>query len=518
MNGARVRTVWAGALAFCALAAAADPGYFPPGDARTGGMRHLCLVYHGQQRRPAWTEEQLLPYVARVDAEGVPRSWLFDSFLLIEFATDDGKQLYHYDPRRAQPGHADWQWLADAWFREETGLIGLERALERAGTALGDPARVVNVVITLPVPEPQAGVFGVLPGGGAPLDFSRPADRMAALRWYMDTVRARFDAAAYRHLRLEGFYWTGESVSPDLEETVRGTADRCHAGGLRLYWIPYFSARGAAQWRALGFDAMMLQPNYFFEGDGGIARLALAARRARAYGSGVEIEFDGRALRSAEHRQRLFDYLDAGARYGWQAGALTGWYEGGGALGLLARDADPEVRALYDAVCDYVQNRRVPGDVERLPALPEPPAPRGDNLALASRGAKVTGALDNGNPDLAPGKMLDGDTSGYSGSSGLTWFSIPGSVTVELPETARVAETRILFFDLDGRTYTYTVETSADGQIWEPAADHRADPVHGWQADVFSPRAARFLRLTGLTNSTGQPLMQVVEFEAYPAG
>ncbi len=114
--------------------------------------------------------------------------------------------------------------------------------------------------------------------------------------------------------------------------------------------------------------------------------------------------------------------------------------------------------------------------------------------------------------------MLDGDTSGYSGSSGLTWFSIPGSVTVELPETARVAETRILLFDLDGRTYTYTVETSADGQIWEPAADHRADPVHGWQADVFSPRAARFLRLTGLTNSTGQPLMQVVEFEAYPAG
>ena len=92
--------------------------------------------------------------------------------------------------------------------------------------------------------------------------------------------------------------------------------------------------------------------------------------------------------------------------------------------------------------------------------------------------------------------------------------TLTGTVSVDGKEAA----TDALLFDLDGRTYTYTVETSEDGNTWEPAADHRADPVHGWQADVFSPRAARFLRLTGLTNSTGQPLMQVVEFEAYPAG
>lgn len=36
-----------------------------------------------------------------------------------------------------------------------------------------------------------------------------------------------------------------------------------------------------------------------------------------------------------------------------------------------------------------------------------------------------------------------------------------------------------------------------------------------WQGDAFTPRAARFLRLAGLTNSTGQALMQVVEFEVY---
>ncbi|MCX5768748.1 MAG: hypothetical protein NTZ09_00535 [Candidatus Hydrogenedentes bacterium] len=37
----------------------------------------------------------------------------------------------------------------------------------------------------------------------------------------------------------------------------------------------------------------------------------------------------------------------------------------------------------------------------------------------------------------------------------------------------------------------------------------------GWQIDTFAPRPAKFIRLTGLTNSTGQPLLQVVEFEAY---
>lgn len=492
-------------------------GYLPPGAPEAGGVRHLCLIYHGQARRPEWTRESLRPYVARVDAEGAPLEWLFDSFLFIEFATDSGRQLYYHAADRPQPDAQDWEWLADAWFRPESGLAGLERCVAETGAALGDPEHRVNVVITLPVPLREMTGFGPLPGTETPLDFSRGADRETAMRWYMDTVQGRFEQRGYRHLNLLGFYWTGESITRAEHEMVRWTADRCHERGLRLYWIPYFTGAGAGEWRELGMDAMMLQPNYFFDGDGGLNRLRLAAQRAAGHHCGIEIEFDGRALTSPEHRQRLLDYLDAGAHYGWMTGALTGWYEGGGALGMLARDGG-DGRALYDAVCDYVKGRHAARNSERLPEFLPPPMPGKHNLALAARGAKVLGAIDDGNPDLAPERMIDGDVSRYSGSSGLSWFHIPGSVVIEFPEMETVARTRMLLYDLDGRHYTYRIETSTDGKDWEPAVDKSAGEWSGWQGDAFTPRAARFLRLTGLSNSTGQHLMQVVEFEVCGPG
>jgi len=69
--------------------------YLPPG---TADVNHLCLIYHGQERRVNWTAENLRPYVACLDKDEKPTDWLFDSFLFIEFATDSGKSLYHYAP------------------------------------------------------------------------------------------------------------------------------------------------------------------------------------------------------------------------------------------------------------------------------------------------------------------------------------------------------------------------------------------------------------------------------------
>ncbi len=41
-----------------------------------------------------------------------------------------------------------------------------------------------------------------------------------------------------------------------------------------------------------------------------------------------------------------------------------------------------------------------------------------------------------------------------------------------------------------------------------------AAEARGWQVDTFAPRAVKHIRLTGLRNSTGQNLVQVIEFEA----
>jgi hypothetical protein len=504
-------------LAGALLGAAQYPtpaGYLAPGLETTGGMRHLCLLYHGQARRGHWTRETLRPYVACIDAEGKPTDWLFDSFLFIEFATDDNKQLFHFAKGKPQPTVVDWQWLADAWFREQSGVNGLEQCVAEVGQTLNQPDHRVNVMITLPVPADENTGFGALPGTDRPLDFSQETDRQAALRWYIDTVRKRFDDGHYAHLNLLGFYWTGESIPQQDSAIVRWTSEYLHGQGLKHYWIPYFTAEGAGEWRTLGFDAMMLQPNFFFEGNGGAGRLGRAADRARRFGCGVEMEFDGRALTSDAHLQRFWDYLDAGVAYGWIRGSLVGWYEGGGALGALLKQPD-KYRPLYDAICQFVKGTYTPRHPERFPALESAPSRQQDNLALASKGAKVIGAIDNGKPGLAPERMIDGDADDYSGSSGLTWFGIPGNATVELPQAATVARTQMLLFDLDDRFYSYRIDTSADGTNWEPAVDKSAVEARGWQVDRFSPRNAKYIRLTGVRNSTGQNLMQVIEFEAY---
>ena len=505
-------------LMFSITAAAAENlnaarAYLPPG---TAGVRHLCLIYHGQAQRVPWTAEALKPYVACIDAAGACRDWLFDSFLFIEFATDAGESLYDYTPGAAQADGEDWAWLADSWFRKDTGLAGLERCVAETGAVLGDPNHKVNVVITLPVPLGEIDSFSGLPGSDQPLNFGREEDRRRALEWYINTVREKFTDAAYDHLNLLGFYWTGESITAAQHETIRWTGDFLHALSLKFYWIPYFSAAGVEHWRDLGFDAMMLQPNYFFDGDGGIDRLMLAAKRARALGSGIEMEFDGRAFTSEPHRQRFWDYLDGGDRYGWMQEAVIGWYEGGNALLNMLKEGE-KGRGMYDAVCQFVRGTYAAKTPERLPDMSPPPPPgKGQNLALASRGTLVQGAIDNGEPGLEPGQMIDGKSVFYTGTTGFTWFGVaPGCVTVALPRAERIHQTRIFFYDLDNRHYTYRLETSLDGQEWDPAVDKSTGTWGGWQIDTFPEREVSFFRLTCLSNSTGQTVCQVIEFEAY---
>jgi hypothetical protein len=488
--------------------------YLQPGTPEVGGVRQLCLIYHGQKCRVPWTKQALLPYVAYVDPEGKPVDWLFDSFLFIEFAADNGAQLYHYQPKEPLPTMAEWQWLADAWFRPTTGLIGLEQAVAEAGRVLGDPDHVVNVVITLPVPHRQLNGFGPLPGQEQKLDFGREEDRQQAMRWYIDSVRDRYRQGNYAHLRLVGFYWTGESIDTKDHAIVQWTGQFLHDEGYKFYWIPYFSASGFERWKQLGFDAVMLQPNHFFTDKTKVLRLTETAQRALLAGAGVEMEFDSRALGSEAFRQRFYDYFDAGVAYGWMKEAVLGWYEGGGTIKAFLEK--PEVgRPMYDTVYRFIKGTYQPTG-QPLPPRPEiRQAPPG-NLALASKGAKITGAVRRDDqPGLAPEHIIDGQFTHYAGAENFGYFGIPGSFTIELPEPATVARCETLLWDQDERWYQYRIETSLDGQQWEPAIDKSTGQWHSWQVDRFSPRQAKYVRFTGLHNSTGQSVFQVVEMEVF---
>ena len=502
------------APAVCVAQQGAKPSYLQPGTPQVGGVHHMCLIYHGRQVRPKWTAEALLPYVAYVDERGEPTDWLFDSFLFIEFMTDGGAFIHTYSADRPQMTAEDWQWLADCWFRPDAGLIGLEQAMALAGQKLGEPEREAAVVIAMPFPPTQLTCFGPLAGEQQELNFSAENDRRRAMAWYIDRVLTKWKDAAHEHLRLAGLYWTNETIPSADSDLVRWTADHLHQRDLKLYWVPYFGGTGVAHWRELGIDAMMLQPNYFFQDKPDTYRLLSAAKKATMAHSGLEIEFDGRALTSEDFRERFYAYLDAGVKYGWMQSALLGYYEGGGAIGEFVRGG-PSGRELYDAVCRFVKGTYTPSGLTDLSDLEFVVRDNSRNQALAAKGAKVHGGLrPEEHPELAPEKIIDGDIYLYGGLSGFGYFAIPGSFTIELPAEAVVARTQTMLFDTDGRVFRYRIDTSLDNVSWQPAVDKSEGDWRGWQVDRFEPRKARYVRFTGLYNSVNN-LCQVIELEVY---
>ena len=84
-----------------------------------------------------------------------------------------------------------------------------------------------------------------------------------------------------------------------------------------------------------------------------------------------------------------------------------------------------------------------------------------------------------------------------------------------MPAAVTIARIETLLWDLDDRTFTYRIETSSDGVEWDLAVDKSDGAWSSWQVDTFSARSAKHIRFTGLSNSSGQPIMQVVELQAF---
>ena len=169
--------------------------------------------------------------------------------------------------------------------------------------------------------------FGAVEPGGRSLDFSREPDRLAAMQWYIRTALERWKKTDAPHVRLAGFYWLDERIQPPTRAVVRQTAEYLHSLGMKLYWIPFFGAEGIEGWRQLGIDAAMLQPNYSTMSMSRPSRLAEAARIARRFGMGVELELAYLARSDAERRARYRAYLDAGAKYGFMDHSILGYFQ-----------------------------------------------------------------------------------------------------------------------------------------------------------------------------------------------
>ena len=139
------------------------------------------------------------------------------------------------------------------------------------------------------------------------------------------------------------------------------------------------------------------------------------------------------------------------------------------------------------------------------------------NLALASLGSTITG-----NNGANWGKLIDGVTTGYTGSAGFgytIWTPTPGNMTLDLKGLYTITRTKLLLWDLDSRYYQYKIEASSNNTTWVTIVNRTAttNRCQSWQDIQFSPpMQARYLRLTGTYNSiSGNTGFHVVEWEVY---
>lgn len=345
-----------------------DPGQFlKQGTGRVGGVENMFLAYTYDTQSSVgeigrWSADDLRSVITRVDESGTSTDWMWDTVLFVA----GGSELDGYPDRRG------WDDLLDRLFEPDNDVDALDQAAATAKKTLHDPRRVVRLV--LPIPNPVTtidGPWGSIDGDVLDLNPTRvgeqtsAANRLRVVRWYVDEALRRYAAGRNRHIELSGFYWMHESIAPRSSDSalVQRVSQllRARPGHQCFYWIPYYQAAGFQYWQSYGFEASMMQPNYFFDASllpTDTSRLERTAKLARWSGQGVELEIDAAALTDSGARQKWLNYLTVDKQTGADR-AIKGYYWGSRAtFAAMVGSTDPDVRHTYDAAYDFIRRSR----------------------------------------------------------------------------------------------------------------------------------------------------------------
>ena len=182
--------------------------------------------------------------------------------------------------------------------------------------------------------------------------------RVTFIASYIARAESLYASRHFQSLRLWGFYWLPENVSPNDTAIVQHFTTIVHWHGLRALWIPYYLATLTPRWRNLGFDSAILQPNYYMGDSIGPERLDSALSRAMAWGMGLEVEFDRRLLTEPKYVARLNRYMEVlESGKGREHIQVVAVYDGAGALWDLAGARDEELKAVYGRLVHLLEAR-----------------------------------------------------------------------------------------------------------------------------------------------------------------
>ena len=387
-------------LIICSCLALFGCGATKNAGGRSDGPRQfhdISLVGYWHREPHVWDAARFAPHVSWKAPNG-KEQWLFEGFLFLE-----GSDWMHGRTFVLGPGVSaakeQWQYQLELWLGADGCVANLEKACADVASRIGKPASKRGVIIGIPDAimfetfsnkSSSTTYWGALEG--RQMDFSTVEDRMAALRWYINSAREMFKAIKPKYLELAGFYITSEELYLPWDIDVNckyknwdviapELASYCHSSGQGLYWIPYHMGPGHKYWKQLGIDQVWMQPNWYWDlKNEGRHPFSKTMAAIKEYGMGMELEFeysgvadqmkagvkgpdgDGRLIFDASDvpalqdriRHYMKEYKDAGL-YGTGAIAL---YSGSNALTQLAESPLPQDRTLYDELCEFVIGNR----------------------------------------------------------------------------------------------------------------------------------------------------------------
>ena len=357
----------------------------------------ISLVGYWHREPHVWDASRFAPHVSWKNADG-KEQWLFEGFLFLEGSDWMHNRTFVLGPGKSA-GKEEWKYQLDLWLGADGCVANLEKACADVASRIGKPSSKRGVIIGIPDAimfetfsnkKSATTYWGAL--DGRQLDFATVEDRMAALRWYIDSAREMFKALKSKYLELSGFYITSEEIYLPWDIDVNckyknwdviapELAVYCHASGQGLYWIPYHMGPGYKYWKQLGIDQTWMQPNWYWDlKNEGRHPFPKTLEAIKEYGMGMELEFeysgvadqmkggvkgpdgDGRLIFDASDvpalqnrvRHYMKEYKDAGL-YGTGSIAL---YSGSNALTQLAESPLEEDRALYNEICEFILGNR----------------------------------------------------------------------------------------------------------------------------------------------------------------
>jgi hypothetical protein len=311
-------------------------------------MREIMLVY---AEPGPWRPANFLPYVAYVDrtasrATGSRR----------DPVSDVRRRALRPRPTSTRNKPQGLEFYLDEEFAPGREFAALDQTVEEAARMLKAKAPQVPVIVMIPYPSPHQKDFGDADGDGASESLAADNGRRKAVAWFLRAFQERWDKAAFRHLKLWGFYWNDEGIAPPDEAHRAGGRPRDPRARLQVPLDPLVPRDGRREVARARLRPREHAADYAFIPPAGLRRVPTrtpdhggqhlpAAGAGHRDGAEHGHRHGGPQVAVVAHRDRINRrlYLDHGddALDGFQAGAVRAYYQGYNAIAGLQRQLRP---------------------------------------------------------------------------------------------------------------------------------------------------------------------------------